>query len=274
MFKIREFAEIAQVSMSALRYYDEIGIFKPIQVDASTGYRFYSIEQLVRLNRILALKDLGLELTQIVQLLDEEVTTQALRGMLCLRQAKLQQHIQAEQEQLARIEARLKYIETEGQKLTHEVVLKEIKSFIAITSYTRVAGFLPNDHYTRALLDILKQHGIRPAGHALYLYHETALEESAVEVEVVVPVEYSFTTIPTLNADWNERISLREIPGVACMASTIYHGSPHSLVEAYQALGSWIQGNGYTIAGAGRKICLRWSGELHTYLTEIQYPVE
>src|SRR4051794_30326216 len=98
MLKIRDFAGIAQVSTFTLRYYDEIGIFRPIQVDPATGYRFYSIDQLPRLNRILGLKDLGLDLTQIAQLLDEEISIEALQGMLRLKQAKLQQHIQAEQE--------------------------------------------------------------------------------------------------------------------------------------------------------------------------------
>ena len=99
MFKIREFAEIAQVPMSTLRYYGEIGIFKPVHVDSDTGYRYYSIDQLLQINRILALKDLGLELAQIVQFLDEEISAEALQGMLRLKQAKLQQHILAEQEQ-------------------------------------------------------------------------------------------------------------------------------------------------------------------------------
>ncbi|WP_236039177.1 MerR family transcriptional regulator, partial [Ktedonobacter robiniae] len=109
-------------------YYDDIGLFKPMRVDAETGYRYYAIDQLLRLNRILALKALGFELTQITACLDEELSPDALQGMLRLRQAKLQQHIQAEQEQLAHIEARLKYIEREGNNLSHEVVLKAVKS--------------------------------------------------------------------------------------------------------------------------------------------------
>lgn len=126
MIKIRDFAKIAQVSTSTLRYYDEIGMFKPAHVDPQTGYRFYAIDQLLRLNRILALKDLGLELTQIEILLDEEVSTEALQGRLRMRQVKLTQDIQAGQEQLARIEARLKYLELDRRKFAHEMVLKEV----------------------------------------------------------------------------------------------------------------------------------------------------
>ena len=59
MFRIGEFSKIAQVPASLLRYYDEIGLFTPGRCDMRTSYRYYSVEQLTALNRILALKDLG-----------------------------------------------------------------------------------------------------------------------------------------------------------------------------------------------------------------------
>ena len=57
VIKIREFARLAHVSVVTLRHYDEIGLLKPVSVDRCTGYRYYSVAQLPRLNRILALKD-------------------------------------------------------------------------------------------------------------------------------------------------------------------------------------------------------------------------
>ncbi len=42
--------------MKTLRYYDEIGLLRPGEIDRFTGYRYYSADQLHRLNRILALK--------------------------------------------------------------------------------------------------------------------------------------------------------------------------------------------------------------------------
>jgi len=62
MFKIGEFSKLSQVTVKTLRYYDEIGLLKPAEVDRFTSYRYYSVDQLPRLNRILALKDLGLSL--------------------------------------------------------------------------------------------------------------------------------------------------------------------------------------------------------------------
>jgi DNA-binding transcriptional MerR regulator len=75
MFTVGEFSRIARVSKRLLRYYDEIGLLKPIHIDKFTGYRYYSAEQMPRLNRILALKDLGLSLDQIQRLLKDQVST-------------------------------------------------------------------------------------------------------------------------------------------------------------------------------------------------------
>ena len=60
--RIGDFSRLSWVSIKTLRYYDEMGLFKPIEVDRSTGYRYYSANQLRRLNRILALRDLDLSL--------------------------------------------------------------------------------------------------------------------------------------------------------------------------------------------------------------------
>ncbi|MDZ4875250.1 MAG: hypothetical protein CLLPBCKN_004646 [Chroococcidiopsis cubana SAG 39.79] len=62
MFKIGDFSKLSRVSIKALRLYDEMGLSKPIQVDQFTSYRYYCASQLPRLNRILALKDLGFSL--------------------------------------------------------------------------------------------------------------------------------------------------------------------------------------------------------------------
>jgi len=53
MFRIGDFSRLSQVSIKALRFYDEVGLLKPTLVDGATGYRYYSANLLPRLNRIL-----------------------------------------------------------------------------------------------------------------------------------------------------------------------------------------------------------------------------
>src|SRR5215212_3993913 len=85
MFRIGEFAQIAQVSGRQLRFYDQLGLLRPAHVDQQTGYRYYTIRQLPRLNSILALKELGLALEQIGPLLEDRISPADLRSMLVLK---------------------------------------------------------------------------------------------------------------------------------------------------------------------------------------------
>ena len=138
--------------MTTLRYDDEIGLFKPIHVDSETGYRFYTMDQLPYLHRILAFKELGLELTQISELLDEGISSEVLQGMLRLRQAQLQQHIQTEQEQLVRIEARLRSLEQGSGLSVYEVVLKAVKA-ITTRQYTHARALVQLQDRQRELVE-------------------------------------------------------------------------------------------------------------------------
>ena len=102
MFSIGDFARSGRVSVRMLRHYDAIGLLRPAAVDPLTGYRFYAVEQLTRLNRVVALKDLGFTLDQVATIVDEEIDVDELRGMLRLRRAELREQIAADTARLAR----------------------------------------------------------------------------------------------------------------------------------------------------------------------------
>lgn len=127
LLKIGEFARLGSVSPRTLRHYEDVGLLTPVQVDPFTGYRAYQPDQLARLNRIVALKDLGLSLAQVAQLL-EGVTAEQIHGMLALRRMQLEDAIDVQQAQLARVEARLRQIEREGTMSIDDIVRKHIPS--------------------------------------------------------------------------------------------------------------------------------------------------
>ncbi|MFC4112774.1 MerR family transcriptional regulator [Nonomuraea zeae] len=70
MWRIGQLARMAGVSERTLRHYDKIGLLRPAAVDRATGYRWYGVTELSRLERIRALQRLGLPLRQITDLLD------------------------------------------------------------------------------------------------------------------------------------------------------------------------------------------------------------
>ena len=272
MLKIRDFAKLAEVSMTTLRYYDEIGLLKPISVDPETGYRFYTMDQLPHLHRILAFKELGLGLTQIVAILDEGISPEALQGMLRLRQAQLQQHLQAEQEQLVRIEARLRSLEQGSPLPIYEVVLKAVKPITGVSLHLTTTDLMDRAHWSDAIDALLQRYGVKAIDHLLVLHAENEDEQTTRSVEIVAPVDWKNAT--TLTTRSEGRLTLCELPAFPHMASILHQGPPALVQPAYQALGTWIENNAYTIVGPRRKICLHRGEHLDDTLTEIQFPVE
>src|SRR5437868_5106441 len=110
-----------------------MGLLKPIAVDSQSGYRYYSLSQMPRLNRILALKDLGFTLQQIENVLNGELTLDELRGMLKLKHAEVEQQLASEQARLDRIAARLKQIEQEACMSEFDVALKTVSPMLVAT---------------------------------------------------------------------------------------------------------------------------------------------
>ena len=74
MFKIGEFSRLNKISIKTLRYYDKIGLLKPMEVQTDSGYRYYSAKQLPRLNKIVALKDMGFSLNDIMEIVENNLT--------------------------------------------------------------------------------------------------------------------------------------------------------------------------------------------------------
>jgi len=95
-WSIQEIARLAGTTSRTLRHYDDIGLLPPTRI-APNGYRHYDAPALVRLQRILLLRDLGLGLPQIAGILAKQsAETSALQTHLALlreEQARLARQI-------------------------------------------------------------------------------------------------------------------------------------------------------------------------------------
>ena len=139
MYGIGTVARLSQVSVRTLRHYDDLGLLKPAHVDPRTGYRYYSPDQVVRLHRILVLPDLGVPLSQVAQLIDENVTVEQIRGILRLRQAEARARLTEQTEQLQRVEIRLVQLEEEPMS-AYEVIVKRLEPLRVIALSEDLTG--------------------------------------------------------------------------------------------------------------------------------------
>src|SRR5258707_9989979 len=251
ILKIGEFARVGQVSIATLRYYDQYGLLKPNALDPDTGYRYYSLDQLARLHRILALKELDFPLEQIARLLEEDLSLEQLRGMFTLKQAQTQHLIDTEQARLTRIAARLRQIEQEGKMPAYEVLLKQVDPLLVASIRDRIPIISERGHLYETLSAYLDQQGVQGSQPDLFLLHsrhELHDEGMSIDVEVAIPLP---TSLPG-----NERISIRTLPG-GLMACTVHTGEDLFLGRAYVALYRWMTDNGYRLIGPPRQVHLR-----------------
>jgi effector-binding domain-containing protein len=268
MFKIGEFSRLSHVTVKTLRYYDEIGLLKPAEVDRFTNYRYYSASQLPRLNRILALKDLGLSLDEITRLLEDDLPPEQIRGMLRLKQVEIREQLEEEQARLARVERRLRQIEQEETMPRQEVALKEVSSQPVASLRDIIPTFGHLDQLFGEIFAYLGQHRISPIGPPIGIYHDEEFREQDADVEVAVPVA---GPVPE-----GERVKARELRGFD-MACIVHQGSYETIGGTYGQVMGWIEANDYRIAGPSREIYLQGpeSGDdPSTYVTEIQVPVQ
>ena len=70
LYKIGEFSKLVNVPVKTLRYYDEISLFKPQEIDLFSGYRSYSEKQINDLKVILSVKEVGFRLEEIKKILE------------------------------------------------------------------------------------------------------------------------------------------------------------------------------------------------------------
>lgn len=268
MIKIGIFSRISQIPVKTLRYYDELGLLKPVEVDRFTGYRYYSFDQLARLNRILALKDLGFSLEQVAKLLDEDISNSELRGMLRLKQAELQERVQEELARLERVAARLRQLEQENTMSDYDVVIKKVEPLLVAGVRDLIPSYPEQGHLWAKLEAHLQQQKVTPGGPCFTVYYS---DEPEIDAEVCEPLA---AAVPAAGP-----VQVHELPAVEQMASLVYKGPFTTLGEAYNALLQWIEINGYRISGPTREHYLQSpakDGDQNdpNTVTEIQFPVE
>lgn len=277
MFKIGDFSKLGQVSTRMLRHYDQMGLLKPSFTDEWTGYRYYTIDQLSRLHRLIALKDLGFSLEQVAELLNrgDNLPVPELRGMLKLRQAEITRELQEKQAQLASVEARLHQLEQAGRPSPYEIVVKSlapqtIASLRQIVPHVAEMGYYCQVMYAE-LYALLEQFRIPSLEPELTLYHNEEYQETNLDVEVALPVA-------PMTQSSDERLIVRDLPGAELAAALIYEGPLMEMPPAVLALLAYIGTHRHIIVGPLRE--LHHSGPVHrngqpvpSAVVELQIPI-
>lgn len=110
LLSIGEMAKLNCISVPTLRFYDKMGLLKPAFVDEETGYRYYSLHQNARLDMIAYMKELGMSLGEIIQVLEKEDLAQ-IEMILSQKNEQIHQQIRDLREQHDAVERAIASIE-------------------------------------------------------------------------------------------------------------------------------------------------------------------
>lgn len=249
---IAAFARICGVSAKTLRFYGDIGLFRPALVDPRTRYRFYLQEQLRDFVQIQSMRECGASLTEIRQAMRGSRSSGEQRRFLQkLREAKLTA-IDEARRSLAWIEGALE--EDRLQSPLHATITYCAAVKIASVR-TDVKDYAAIQPYEASLWKAVES---RPAGGLRGVLWHRCADGGLLEGEPFVEVRKG--SVRRASYD------VRELPA-ALVARAFSSLDDVEAENTYVGLGKWIRARGYRLAGARREI---YRGKL----LEIQYPVQ
>ena len=271
MLNIGEFARLAQVSRRMLRHYDELGLLTPDRIDPDSGYRFYSVHQLGRIHRIVALRDIGFGLEQIREILTQDISVEELRGMLRLRRAQIEQAVREEQARLRRVEAHLRALEWSDTMELQDIVIKQTEPIRV--AHASADGLTHADigaafgRLLPAVVAHLDTAGARP-GISIGVYADDG--GNVPEGEIVLHAGFA---IGDQDVPDSETVHIVSLPVIE-VAAAVYRGGDDGIMAAWEALVRWIDDSGYRLVGDCRELYHEWhDDDPAANVMELQQPI-
>lgn len=267
MLKIGDFSKLSRVSIRMLRHYDDIGLLRPAEIDAFTGYRYYREEQLFIMGRITALKDMGFALADIVRILEAYDDKEKLDAFLLARQEELVDLSKQTEYRLMLLDTARKRLRKE-QNMSFNVTVKTIPERYAATVHMVIPHY-EDEGMAWNMLGECKSPLI-PTSPCLAATEFLDKEYKEENIEIL-----SWMTVKGTYPD-TEHVKFRTLPAVK-VASCVIKGSYDQMNEATATVVSWIHANGYQVSGPMFNIYHMGPAQTQNpdeFVTEACFPIE
>lgn len=263
LYKIGEFSKMNQVTIKALRHYDNLSLLKPDYVDEANGYRYYTSKQLPILHQILALREVGFTLEEIKNSLEGS----SEKRLLERKRNETLRRIAEETLKLSKIES---YLTSKNNEFDYHVVTKELPEIIVASMRVTVPNY-------QALYQFIPEMGMEmerlgcqytQPEYCFNLYHDKEYKESDIDVEICEAVTHKRQN--------SNMIQFKTIPKIETAACVLHKGDYYYFPKAYQAVISFVEENGYEIIDIPRECFIDgiWNKDcVEDWLTELQFPI-
>jgi DNA-binding transcriptional MerR regulator/effector-binding domain-containing protein len=270
MFSIGEFSTVSGIPVRTLRFYHEIGLLVPADVDPQNKYRSYNERNLELAHVIVALRRLEFSLEQIREMLAEFHDDAGLMEQLERQKKSLTSKVQHYQAALKSInqlidEQRQNREADKMSSTTSEIQERDVEPIL-------VAGIRMQGFYSdcgKGFATLGKRVGRHVAGKPLCLFYDGEYREGDANFEPCMPIR------KLVSADG---ITVHELPAAHCV-TVIHHGPYEDLRSSYTRLLKYVKHHGYQVSLPTREVYVKGPGMIFRgnpkkYLTEIQLPVE
>ncbi|OMF68222.1 MerR family transcriptional regulator [Paenibacillus glucanolyticus] len=272
MLSIGEFSKICEVSTKTLRYYAEIGLILPDEINPENGYRYYSISQLKKMLFINRLKSYHFSLEEIKAILEreEDPSEELLCADLCRKRREMQEKLNAVEHTLKLMSLDISNLEKGVPLMSYldsiEVELVETPSIRILSMRQMIRGddyALGYGTYFGSLYEQIATEKLTLLGTPMTIYHSSEYKPDGNDTEFAIPIEETVK-------------GTRDLSGGLC-AKSVLKGSYSELTSVYAALMEWVEREGYELENSPYEVYItdpkRATGS-EDCVTEVYFPVK
>lgn len=271
MLTIGEFSNICRVSTKTLRYYAEIGLILPDEINPKNGYRYYSIDQLERMLLINRLKDYCFSLEEIKLILDsEEQIDEVLFTALNKKKKEIAVKVQKFEDTMHQIDSDISNLRNGKSIMSYmesiDVRLVEIPMMYLLSIRKNVLEHEFSEEYGTCFGQLFRKREekkLTAAAPPMVLFHGDEYTPFGLDTEFAIPIkEYATGT--------------RDFCPGLCL-KTVVQGSYLQLSSVYARQIEWAEREGYENSNALYEVYVTDPTEVSKeseLVTEVYYPVK
>jgi DNA-binding transcriptional MerR regulator len=269
MFKIGDFSKLSSISIRMLRHYDKVELLQPVKVDEQSGYRFYSADQLKKVNQIQTLKAMGFNIATIKEIIEcDNIDT--IKEQFLNRSAQIKEDMNNLQKQLRFLEDSMKTMREDVVEMNYHVSIKEIPE----RTVASVRKVIPSYNCEGDLWSVLMQEiqmkniSIAQPSYSIAVFHDHEYKENDVDIEIQLSI---------LGKHENTKdVTFKNMESTN-VASITVNGSYEQMTAVNEAAAKWIETEGYKLAGPMFNIyhvSPAMESDPNKWVTEVCYPVK
>lgn len=239
MYSIGQFALILKVSTRTLRHYDEIDLLKPQHINEDNNYRYYGKEQLGLAKNIINLKEYGLSLEEIKEILIEKKNyKEIIKKRLDFIKAEISSLINMKEslDKILNEDLNINSEDNINKLFEVEVEVLEINEINVISKRCTI-NLKDTGQVVGSLYELVSKNGLKVTGGHIIKYFGNEYDPENAEVEICMPVESRKECKIKFSSISKGRY-------VKCTVNSISEKG-----DAYASIINWIQENDFIIEG-------------------------